>query len=449
MKKITLLLIIFLLIPIVCLHAEVGLKCGFDSNGCFNNRLKFNGKSMGFSLLSAVSVNGFEWVEPTAFLKPLSIGRIKLEGIVRELHNPDGNSPSASVLTENSGLRVTDSMSRSSRYGILIAPLNEHNFSAWLYRANSGLISTGLFINQTDIIKLPLFCMEGEFILTAGSYDDCAGSEWFGSTAALSQQLGLNTAVELRLSAGNSVAGRRMMIPDGDKLSGKFSFTAACSIPEYTGLGGLIRTTAAAGTRDLYLRALFQSISPNYIASSGEVPSYGMTAGAGISLAADIGFGDIDAMFDYCLKRRIADVIPARYIEQTEAIDCSLKFVVSNFDFKINGSYGSFYMSNGMIDTDAGFETRFKFDFDVIRLELGCGREYKAAGSLMSWGGLGVEGGVSFISEAFRFGINCGYEELILSFKIDAVIVTEVYRVTFGLKMLDLTLSGLTIGFEF
>lgn len=428
---------------------DVQLKAGFDKDGLFNNRLRFTGELFGFSLLASLSQDEIKYIEPDFISPTASVGRVFLKGFIRELYNPDGLNPAASVLTETTAVSVTDSMSRSSRYGLVISPGSSIDFNTWLFRANSGLFSGGLMLNDLKLDSFPEVCPELDIVLNIVSYGGKTGSEWFDSSPAVPSQYGINPAAEIRLAGGTGDdSGRRMMKPLSDDLTAAFSLLAAASLPQYTAQGYLLRSFAAVGTKKAAFHGLFQMASPEYIRPSGKVLTFGLITGAGFSAVIKADIFSISFNTDYCLKRKNPELLPSRFIEQTQGLDSDVKIFWKIFSLALVSSYNTSCEHTGVNSDKASIEAQFGIDSEYVRIKLNCGSIFDEPGSYSMSRSFCCSASLALILESLRFSLGSDYSDDEITLKTGLKINTENYVISGSVDLKSGLVEGFSIGFE-
>ncbi|MDC7125314.1 MAG: hypothetical protein PQJ46_07095, partial [Spirochaetales bacterium] len=273
MKK--LILFISLLTSVVCnnIYPETEVKCTIDVNNIFEGRIRTNFDLYNLSLIWKIDSDGLNYIEPFFKTPVMSIGRIYLKGLFREMCNPDSINITSSLIGEKTALNVTDSFGRSSRYGFFVSPRLMFNLYGWGYILNSGGISSGFAADNIDIINLRYFGISTGAIVSASSYKEEVSSSWFNDSVMSPQQMGLNSLMEMRLRFGeNTGQGRKIQFTRSEKFSTAFSFMGAASLPQYTKKGWLIRSFFSTGNRNAYLRGMLQAESDLYISGNGVIP---------------------------------------------------------------------------------------------------------------------------------------------------------------------------------
>jgi hypothetical protein len=428
---------------------EGQLKSGFDQEGIFNNRLRIEYEFIRISLLASLSVEELKYIEADLISPELSIGRIYPKGLVREMYNPDGVSPSASVLTETSAVSISDSMSRSSRYGAVFSADSDLDFNAWLFRANSGEISAGLMLDSLSLLDVQGFCSDLNIFMNLSGYDGNSFSEWFDSEAVNPPQAGLNPAAELCYSSSPSEgSGRRLMKYSGDAFSIKASLLAAASCPQYTEHGYLLRFLASAGNKTAACTALVQAASPEYMTPSGNPSAFALINGISLAACFETTVLDIAVSADYCLKRKQYEVIPSRYLSQIQTFSAGVKLFFGIFLFSAEAVYNDCFETTGELIQKESLDAGLEAETEHICVELNYRARSEQFDNCLSSQSGGYAAAVKIRMNMLQIGLGCDYSSTGFKFDTDFTINTEYYRLHCGLEIEDPRAEGFYINFE-
>ncbi|HAK47280.1 MAG TPA: hypothetical protein DCO79_15350 [Spirochaeta sp.] len=414
--------VLFSVLIFTAASADSSFTSILEKDGSFLNRIRWEGRTFTFSLTGSADEGGL-YAEPTLKSNEFIFGRLNLKSVLREIYGSGGSAAGAAVYYEPGSLTATDSFSGSSRFGAALFPPASNDLSSWIFRANNGRFSGGIVMQKLSPRSLPDgIQLETDLLLCAGNTVDNLTDQWFGEKQLMQVQPVLNAAVETRLHAGNpGTSGRSMLKASTEGFSASLSALAACSLPFYTEAGISLRLFGLMGCADVNICGSLQFADENYLSANGSLLDNHLSAGVSVFCrpAADICICEFTA--DFSREQKRADIVPSRYIPQSDKMSAELKLFAGITELKVNGDCNWSYDSLGGISHSfsAGAACELSAGLLLFRLDYGCCYE----------------------------GINRYWELPLHKLSTDVVIKTDGMKLSLGAGIMDG--AGFEAGIEF
>lgn len=351
--------------------AAAEAKAVLTYDGLLQGRLRFNSELIRLSIIAELDCGITEYVELCCRADFFGLGRMNLKGALREFYSSSALSAGSSVLSEKSGFSVTDSFSRTSRWGGFLltetpaADVPGPDF--WAFRTNSGEFSAGFIFDGITIIDLQLFMLETDLIVSAGTSDGDETDGWFSDRPLLPSQEVINLSGGLRTAVNPGRRGRRAMIPGSDSFSAAASASADFSFPKLTEPGESLRAFICAGSRSLYVCSFIETCSEDFISPSGEQPDKAFSWG-GRAVAAGKGSLKTEFSGEYNYYQNHSGLLSGRVYEQEEEASLTMFLDSGIMRMKLEGEYCRDYDENGICNESAGAEFKLYGESDELRM---------------------------------------------------------------------------------
>lgn len=351
---------------------EAAVKSFIDDEGNFTTRLRLKNESVRLSILSQLNCGVPGYLEFCFSGSFFSAGRLNFKGALREFYSSVAQDAGAGVFSEQSGFAATDSLSRSSRLGVILhTGMGGGSFSGpdfWAFRANSGELSAGVLFDRVPLMNTELFLIETDLIVSGGTFNGAAaGSSWFFNRPLLPFQTAVNCSSELRVVLNPDYTGRKAFAFTDDDVSAALSFIYDCCFPLYTAPGNSYRGLLRLGNKTFFAEAVVESSSDNYISPSGKPPNEAFSWGGGFKYLKKDDY-DLEISGAYNNNQNRPTVLLSRVIEQKEAAEITAVVESRFFRFRFDGDYSWAWDVNGVFSNAAGAQFFFTAESQELRL---------------------------------------------------------------------------------